>query len=226
MSILATKAELIKRNNKRIDVVSAMTEQLSQSQITRTPMSAKNIKTIKATTKANREAYNGLRKILLDITAEVGLDEEKMANRINSARRSEYGPINGLINLLVSVCNWPAEAGDGSNVAINQKLIEDKYPQIDMLMLDDIKSFRGYHSFVSDDTLQVIDGVEPDYENYRDYCSVLLEDLKLKSIKPTISKDQWQAREASAKVNAKAEAESQRASVERLNAKLNNSLTA
>lgn len=225
MSIYDRKKDLIKKNNQTIAMVSEMTELLSQTKLQGKPMNQKNMKTIRENAKANREAYNGLRKIILDITEEVGLDEEKMANRINSARRSEYGPINGLINLLVSVCNWPAEPGDGANVSINQKTIEDKYPQIDMLMLDDIKSFRGYHSFVSDE-LQVIDGIEPDYDNYRDHCAVLLEDLSLRSVKPTINEQQWQKREAAARLSAVNEAEEQRASIERLNAQLHESATA
>jgi hypothetical protein len=145
------------------------------------------------TIKQDKAAVKRLTDLVYQITDLCGLDEEKMVRRVATAKKSEYGRINGLINLLSSVCTWPAEAGDGASVTANQKLIQDSL-DLDLDMLDDIRSFRGYHTFVSDD-LEIIDGIEPSYEDYSDYCTIMLEDLGLSSSKPTISRDIWQKAE-------------------------------
>lgn len=151
--------------------------------------------------RANREAGKVLKKLLKDITAGLDLDEERMAKRIDSATRSEYGPINGLINLVAAVANWPVEQGDGSLVATNRQVLEDKF-NLDLVMLDDIRMYRGFHSFVTDD-IEIINGVEPDYENYADYCEIFLEDLGVKSTRPTINEAKWQAAEIRASKKSK-----------------------
>lgn len=155
--------------------------------------------------KANREAGKVLKKLIRDITAGLDLDEERMAKRIDSATRSEYGPINGLINLVAAIANWPVEQGDGSLVSTNRQVLEDKF-NLDLVMLDDIRVFRGFHSFVTDD-IEIINGVEPDYENYTDYCEIFLEDLGVKSTRPTINEPKWQAAEIRALKKAKEDKE-------------------
>ena len=150
----------------------------------------------KAEIQANREAHKALKALINNITKDLSLDEDRMAKRIDSATRSEYGPINGLINLVVSIANWPVEQGDGSMVSTNRAILEDKF-NLDLVMLDDIKTFRGHHSFVTDE-VEIIDGKEPMYEDYTDYCSIFLEELGVQSSKPTINPDSWQRAEAQA----------------------------
>lgn len=149
---------------------------------------------------ANREASKVLKKLIKDITNSLSLDEDRMAKRIDSATRSEYGAINGLVNLVASVANWPVENGDGSLVSTNRLVLEEKF-NLDLVMLDDIRAFRGYHSFVTDE-LEIINGIEPQYEDYTDYCEIFLEELGVKSNRPTICEAKWAAAEKRAKQKA------------------------
>ena len=141
----------------------------------------------------NRAAYNALTKLISNIVKEIGLDEEAMAKRIAAAETSEYGTVNGLINLIVAITKWPADAGDGSMVATNRQILRDKF-NIDFMLMDDIKVTRGRHTFITDD-LTKIDSVEPLYDDYNDYCTLLLEDLGVISTRATISPAQWAANE-------------------------------
>lgn len=156
----------------------------------------------KAQIDSNREALKALKNILNKMTAEFSLDEDRMAKRIDAALRSEYGAINGMINLIAAVASWPAEQGDGSMVSTNRQILDEKF-DLDLMMLEDIRKFKGYHSFVADsDEIEIIDGVIPDYENYTDYCEIFLETLEVSANRPTICSDTWNRLEAKAKVNA------------------------
>ena len=155
----------------------------------------------KANIQSNREASKVLKKLLKDITNTLDLDEERMAKRIDSATRSEYGAINGLVNLVASVANWPVENGDGALVSTNRLILEDKF-NLDLVMLDDIRAYRGFHSFVTDD-IEIINGQEPQYEDYTDYCEIFLEELGVKSTRPTICPDRWKTAETRAIAKAK-----------------------
>jgi len=162
---------------------------------------------------SNRAATAKIKSILKAIVSECDLDEGRMAKRIHSATRSEYGVTNGLINLLAAVANWPAEAGDGANVATNSLILEEKLG-LDLALLSDIRNYRGHHTFVTDE-LEIIAGQEPVYDQYSLYCNVLLADLGVESSRPTISETKWQAAEKSAKDRASIELETMRAEIER-----------
>ena len=69
-------------------------------------------------------------------------------------------------------------------------------------MLDDIRAYRGFHSFVTDD-IEIINGQEPQYEDYTDYCEIFLEELGVKSTRPTICPDRWKTAETRAIAKAK-----------------------
>lgn len=155
----------------------------------------------RAEIQSNREASKVLKTLLKNITSTLDLDEERMAKRIDSATRSEYGAINGLVNLVASVANWPVESGDGALVSTNRIILEDKF-NLDLVMLDDIRQFRGFHSFVTDD-IEIINGVEPDYENYTDYCEIFLDELGVKSTRPSICPSKWKSAETRAIAKAK-----------------------
>ena len=146
---------------------------------------------------ANREAVTTLKKLIYNITDRLSLDDESMQRRVDAAVKSEYGPVNGLINLLAAIATWPADQGDGSSVAGNKKILEEEF-KLDLLLLDDIRIYRGYHTFIADD-LTIIAGQEPSYEDYADYCTIFLEDLNIKSYKPTIERTKWQLLETKAK---------------------------
>lgn len=169
--------------------------------VTTTPVVSSRLDAKKANIQSNREASKVLKKLLKDITNTLDLDEERMAKRIDSATRSEYGAINGLVNLVASVANWPVENGDGALVSTNRLILEDRF-NLDLVMLDDIRAYRGFHSFVTDD-IEIINGQEPQYEDYTDYCEIFLEELGVKSTRPTICPDRWKTAETRAIAKAR-----------------------
>lgn len=166
----------------------------------------------RALIEANRNAVKALKDLIGRIVADFSLDEDRMAKRIDSASRSEYGAINGLVNLVASIANWPVEQGDGSMVSTNRQLLEIKF-DLDLMLLDDIRTYRGFHSFVTDE-LVIIAGVEPQYENYTDYCEIFLEDLGVTSNRPTIDADKWNRAEVKAKERAEIDLDTMRAELE------------
>lgn len=169
--------------------------------VTTAPAVSSRLDAKKANIQSNREASKVLKKLLKDITNTLDLDEERMTKRIDAATRSEYGAINGLVNLVASVANWPVENGDGALVSTNRLILEDKF-NLDLIMLDDIRAYRGFHSFVTDD-IEIINGQEPQYEDYTDYCEIFLEELGVKSTRPTICPDRWKTAETRAIAKAK-----------------------
>lgn len=213
MPIFDKRTELIEENNEVALKVSEMTKQQSKSQgqsMTREERLAKR-KTAKS---HNREALKALRTLIMDITEELSLDEEKMERRLDSAFQSEYGPINGTINLLCSIANWPAEAGDGSAVSANKRILEEKF-SLDLMMLADIRQARGFHTFVTDD-LEILPGTPPIYQDYADDCEIFLEEqFNIQAHKPTIDKTTWERTEARAKAKAEEELERMKAEIER-----------
>jgi hypothetical protein len=120
-------------------------------------------------------AVTALTAKIKEIAKVLDLDEERVLKRIDNATSSEYGATNGLINLVASIANWPVEQGDGANVSTNRAILADKIG-LNLVLLAEIKSLRGYHTFISDD-LTKIAGVEPDYEAYQQYCQIFLEDI-------------------------------------------------
>ena len=168
---------------------------------------------------ANKVALQSLRKLIKDITEELSLDEERMARRLDAAFSSEYGPINGTVNLLTSIANWPAEAGDASMLSVNKQILEDKF-KLDLLLLSDIRNNRGFHTFVTDD-LEILTGEEPNYSDYSDDCEIFLDETFNVTVnRPTIDKTQWERLELRAQAKAELELERMKAQVERHKADL------
>ena len=153
----------------------------------------------------NKIADTTLTNLVDTITQKLGLDQEAMDKRIYSAKSSknEYGSINAMINLIVKIAEWPVDQGDASMLATNRRILE-KDLGLNLMLLEDIKRYRGFHSFVSSD-VQIIDGVEPDYEKYGIYCRIFLEDLGAETTRPTISEAVWRATEMKAAKEAKEE---------------------
>jgi hypothetical protein len=140
---------------------------------------------------------------IMDITAICGLDEDRMSKRLAAARSSEYGRINGHINLLSAIVCWPADQGDGSSVSSNQLLIQDEL-NIDLMLMEDIKASKGFHSFLTDD-LEIIPGVTPDTETYLDLVQMALETLGLDIGVNNLDPIKWEAIEASTLIKIKTE---------------------
>ena len=176
---------------------------------------AERLAKVKATRSQEKAIITKIKSQISEIVETCGLDEEKMARRSQVALKSEYGRINGIINLYAAVCKWPAEQGDGTSVSANQLMIENDM-KVDLMLLEDISSFKGYHTFHTDE-LEIIDGVEPQYEQYSDHCSLLLEDLGFERAAAEIVPSSWAALEKRAISRAKDDVEELRAAVVRHN---------
>lgn len=167
-----------------------------------------------------KATINGLKKKVFDIVDLVGMDEEKVQKRVDAALRSEYGRINGMVNLLAAIVNWPADQGDGSAVGENRRTIEEKLG-LDLMLLEDIRTYRGFHTFHTDE-LEIIDGIEPQYEDYADYVTILLEDMDLTPGRVTIDPTTWSRTEARTKQKVATDIELMKAAVERHKALIEN----
>lgn len=178
-------------------------------------MANKNIAKVEKAIVAKRNAVKKLKTLIIDISNDVNLDMDKTAARLDSAMRSEYGQVNGLINLISAIAAWPATPGDGTAVSRNKLMLEEKY-KLDLLLLDDIRKLRGFHTFVTDD-LEILEGQEPDCDNYSDYCKVFLKEMGIKIDTPSIRLEQWQRAEAKAKVKALEEVESMKEAINKHN---------
>lgn len=170
---------------------------------------------VKATRVQEKAIIAKIKSQINEIADTCGLDEEKMTRRIQVAMKAEYGRINGMINLLAAVCKWPADQGDGAAVSENQIMLENDL-KIDLMLLEDISSYKGYHTFHTDE-LEIIDGVEPQYELYSDHCSLLLEDMGFERAAAEIVPSKWASLEKRAIVKAKDEVAELRAAVAKHN---------
>ena len=112
-------------------------------------LNKKRLQATRAKHVAEAKVIRELTSLVNKIADTCGLDEERIAKRIDVALQSEYGRINGLINLLSSLAKWPAEQGDGSSVATNRQLLRDEL-KLDLVLLEDINTFKGYHTFHDD----------------------------------------------------------------------------
>lgn len=174
---------------------------------------SERVKAKRAQRDAEKQTIKALKTLVNGITDIVGLDEERIGKRIDSAMQSEYGRVNGMVNLVSALAHWPAEAGDGSAVSENRKLLESKL-NLDLLTLADIRTFRGFHTFHTED-LETIDGQAPSYEDYEDYVAMFLEDLDLTPQRITIDSATWERQEAKAKRQTVEKIEALRLAVEK-----------
>lgn len=155
--------------------------------------------------KDNRNTVATLQKLVTDIAKDCDLDIERTARRIAAAKQHEYGPINGMINLVCAIAKWPAEPGDGANVPVNQLMLEEKY-KLDLIMLEDLSSFKGYHTFCTNE-LEILEGVPPMEEEYVGYCQVFLNELGCKATIDPINMVAWERKETSARAKAQIDLE-------------------
>lgn len=155
---------------------------------------------IKAARVQEKAVITALKSKIIAIVDLCGLDEDRTTKRIQVALKSEYGRVNGMINLLAAICKWPAEMGDGTSVATNQALIEEELG-LDLMLLEDISIYKGYHTFHTDE-LEIVEGAVPDYQNYSDHCTIFLEELSFDRVSAEIDPVKWEATEERAKVKA------------------------
>ena len=194
-------------------VAQARQDKLNSLKITRLTSEKAIDRTLRA------EAINKMITLLQGVADAIGYDEEALERKIAVTRRSEYGRIPALINILSGIYSWPITAhGNPAEVPGLQEDILDYLASnsldIDADLLLDIKEYKGYHSFVSDEAV-IVDAVEPDIEEY-DFAIVTIADivgLPVVDNKLTLAK--WNSIEAKAKAKAEAELADMQEALER-----------
>lgn len=121
-----------------------------------------------------RESVKTLTTILTNVYEELGLDQEKLTNKIKLARKSNYGRISEMITMIASTYAWPcADASQASEISELQERMLDTLSslgiQIDGDLLLDIKEAKGFNSFLDQSTFEVVECVEPEYEELEYY---------------------------------------------------------
>ena len=121
-----------------------------------------------------RESVKTLTTILTNVYEELGLDQEKLTNKIKLARKSNYGRISEMITMVASTYAWPcADSSQASEIPELQERMLDTLSslgiQIDGDLLLDIKEAKGFNSFLDQSTFEVVECVEPEYEELEYY---------------------------------------------------------
>jgi len=121
-----------------------------------------------------RESLATMRTLINTVVDDLGLDEENYTKRIDTARRSAYGRICEHVNILSSIYAWPiGNSGQTSEIPELQERMLDTLAELgvnvsgDLLL--DIKDAKGFNSFLDESTFEVIDGIEPLFEELEYY---------------------------------------------------------
>lgn len=149
------------------------------------------------------ESIDTVQSLIKEIGHVAGMDSEALGSRISMATsRSEYGKVPGLINLLSSVCNWPLDKdASTSGMAEAKEAVAGVLPDL-IDVLEDIKQAKGYHTFVSDEH-ELVDGIEPDFEEYTMLLNVVASNLQLPVLDVKLSEAAWERAEDKAYTKAK-----------------------
>lgn len=157
-----------------------------------------------------RESIKTLETIILTIADDLGLDEEKIKDRIARARRSAYGRISEMITMIASIYAWPlAETSQSNEIPELQERILDTLASLgiecsgDLLL--DIKEAKGYNSFLSKETFEIIEGLEPQYEELEYFLLTFAEIAQLPIIDYKMSESVYEKLEIKALTRIKEE---------------------
>ena len=131
-----------------------------------------------------REAVKSLTATLENLYEELGLDLDKLANKIKMARRSPYGRISEMITMIASTYAWPVEnASQAKEIPELQEqfmeILSERGINIDADLLLDIKEAKGFNSFLDQATFEVVDGIEPEFEELEYYLLTFAEEASL-----------------------------------------------
>jgi len=156
-----------------------------------------------------RESARKMISLIKDVGELLSLDDEGLDRKIKATRKSEYGRIPALINLLAKIYTWPiAIGGQASDIdSLQEEILEllvEKSIIIDKDLLVDIKESKGFHSFL-DDEAQIVEGEEPDFEEYNYYILTFADNAGLSLVDNKLSKVKWQAVEDRAYAKASEE---------------------
>lgn len=121
-----------------------------------------------------RESAKKLETIIIGLTEELGLDNDKMLNRLKRARKSAYGRVSEMITIIASIYAWPLadDSQISEMVELQERVIDtlaNYQVNVDPDLLLDIKEAKGYTSFLDMNTFEVKEGSEPDYAELEYY---------------------------------------------------------
>ncbi len=148
------------------------------------------------------EAMATMRSVLVSVAETCGFDEDVFDTAIKNIRRSEYGKIPALINILCKTYAWPiTDGGDPKEIDIIQEdileMLADRGMRVSHDLLLDCKETKGFHTFYDDKgTYELIDGVEPDFEEYPYYTMTIATKLGLPFIDNKLKESKWYREEA------------------------------
>mgnify|MGYP006883098749 CR=1 FL=1 len=142
-----------------------------------------------------RESIKSLTAKLEDIYDVLNLDHDMLHRKIANSRRSEYGRVPALINILATTYSWPiADNSRAADITSLQEDMLDELPGLDGDVLLDLKESKGYHSFL-DEAFETVDGIEPDYEEYEYFVLTVADALQLPYVDNKITEQLWNKNE-------------------------------
>lgn len=160
-----------------------------------------------------RESLSTMKVIVNGVCDLLDLDSERLEGQIKSARKSEYGRVPQLLIILANMYAWPIlDKADAKDIDDKQEEILDYLADTHKIkvsgdLLLDIKEAKGYHSFLDKDTYEVIDGVEPEFEEITYYLQTLAEHCGLPFIDIKLDEVKWNKVEAKSLIKIQIEHE-------------------
>lgn len=148
-----------------------------------------------------REAITSLTTTIEAIVDEFNLDVERTQRAIKAARKSEYGRVPELISIIAKNYAWPiTDVSQASEIDDIQEsmldFLKDNGIIVSHDLLLDIKEAKGYHSFLDSATFEVIDGVEPEFDELEYYLLTFAEAAGLPLVDYKLEESKWNKTEA------------------------------
>lgn len=141
-----------------------------------------------------RESIKSLTAKLEEVYEDLHLDLDMLNRKIAATRRSEYGRVPALINILSATYAWPiSDSSEAANIPQYQEQIAELL-HLDGDVLLDLKDAKGYHSFL-DDSFETVHAIEPDYEEYNYYILTVADALAIPYVDSKISAETWKKNE-------------------------------
>lgn len=150
-----------------------------------------------------RESAKTMETIIRALAEELDLDSERIERSIKAARKSKYGRVSELISKVASIYAWPlSDSSQASEIPELQERVVDTLSSLAVVvapdLLLDIKESKGFNSFMDQATFEVVDGIEPEYNELEYYLMTFADCAQLPIIDYKMTPSVWEANEAKA----------------------------